>query len=319
MVDAPRHPRNRRRWAVGALIGLALVAGLIVSASGAGRSRRARASSPSLVLRNQGRIAARIDLARFETGGRLDTRALAATALQYVPRSGPRTHGNVTINLRYDRRAVAHRIAGAGPAGGTIDISPRAVSADIRAPATGQVERNDCEATALSILLRTSAVRVDQRALQSRLPKAPPLDPHGQGPTKVWGDPDLGFVGRPDGGGPAGGFGVYPGPVQHLALAYGRRLTDLTRSSTTALYHHLLTGHAVMAWVGLSAGPYETWRSPAGHVIRVNFGEHTVVLTGVAEDGTVTVKNPLSAATEHWSRHDFDALWARLGRRALGA
>jgi hypothetical protein len=36
-----------------------------------------------------------------------------------------------------------------------------------------------------------------------------------------------------------------------------------------------------MAWVGLSEGPYRRWRTPQGKTIGVNFGEHTVVLTGI--------------------------------------
>ncbi len=133
----------------------------------------------------------------------------------------------------------------------------------------------------------------------------------------MWGDPELGFVGRPDGGGTAGGFGVYPGPVAAVAKRNGRALSDLTRASPKRVYRRLLEGRAVMAWVGLSEGPYDTWRSPRGRSVRVNFGEHTVVLAGIRRDGSLRVVNPLQGTAEVWSRAKFEAMWALLGRRAL--
>ena len=73
-----------------------------------------------------------------------------------------------------------------------------------------------------------------------------------------------------------------------------------------------------MAWVGLSDGPYGEWRSPRGRNVRVNFGEHTVVLTGMRGDGRIRVVNPLEGTRELWTRQRFETMWARLGNRALG-
>ena len=126
-------------------------------------------------------------------------------------------------------------------------------------------------------------------------------------------------MGRPDGGGTAGGFGVYQGPVRRVAQSYGRRLEDLSGSSPVQVYARLRSGRAVMVWVGLSDGPYGTWSSPSGRAVRVNFGEHAVVLAGIGSAGDLRVLNPLEGTRETWSAAKFEAMWRLLGRRALAA
>lgn len=130
------------------------------------------------------------------------------------------------------------------------------------------------------------------------------------------GDPERGYVGRPDGGGVAGGFGVYPRPV---AREHGSRLRDLTGSPPEVVYERLRAGRPVMAWIGLSNGPFGEWYTPDGGRVRVNFGEHTVVLSGLDADGTLRVENPPTGVTERWTRQRFELGWERLGRRGLAA
>lgn len=47
-----------------------------------------------------------------------------------------------------------------------------------------------------------------------------------------------------------------------------------------------------------------------------NFGEHTVVLTGIDED-SLEVNDPLSGQRLTWTRSEFEVMWQRLGRQAL--
>lgn len=96
------------------------------------------------------------------------------------------------------------------------------------APVIAQRLHNNCESAALEVLLATHGIRVDQLRLQAALPRSGPLDPQGTGPDRVWGDPDLGFVGRADGGGTAGGFGAYPRPVAAVAARYEMPLRNMT-------------------------------------------------------------------------------------------
>jgi uncharacterized protein YvpB len=180
-----------------------------------------------------------------------------------------------------------------------------------------QVLQNDCEATSLSMLLTAAGVHVGQLRLQAQLPRSGPLDPEPVASSALfrWGDPERGFVGRADGAGPNGGFGVYEPPIRALAGRYGVKLVDLHGRSVGAVRAAVLAGHPVLAWVGLAAGPYASWLTPAGRKITVNYGEHAVVLVG-AGSGGFFVDNPLSGR-EFWSNALFSYRWKLLGRRAL--
>lgn len=184
-------------------------------------------------------------------------------------------------------------------------------------PLVRQVYRNNCETAALSMLLASAAVRVDQRTLQRQLRRSGPLDPIVRTDGSwIWGNPERGFVGRAEGGGTAGGFGVYQRPIQALAARHGVRLVDLSRKPASRLFAELKRGRPVMVWIGLSDGPYRWWQTPAGRRIRVNFGEHTVVLSAIRGD-TITVNDPLTGTRLRWTRNAFLAKWRLLGRRAL--
>ena len=184
-------------------------------------------------------------------------------------------------------------------------------------PIVKQAYRNNCETAALSMLLAAAGVQVDQRVLQRQVARSGPLDPLvAADGTWTWGNPDRGFVGRAPGGGTAGGFGVYQGPIRRLAARYDVTLADLTQTNVTAIVARLRVGRPVMAWIGLSEGPYRSWRTPSGEKITVNFGEHTVILTGI-QGSMIRVNDPLSGARREWSIAEFAKRWRWLGKRAL--
>ncbi len=215
--------------------------------------------------------------------------------------------------------------------GDTVPVAPSGRASTPAAPSTPaprrlepvplvkQVYRNNCETAALEMILAAAGRSIGQVALQRELPRSGPLDPtlDAAGRIVVWGDPDRGFVGRAEGGGVAGGFGVYQGPIRRLAGRYGVTLRDLSRESPATLYRRLRGGRPVMAWIGLSEGPYRSWRSPAGKRISVNFGEHVVVLTRI-RDGVLSVNDPLSGTRLAWTASEFERRWRLLGMRALG-
>jgi uncharacterized protein YvpB len=181
-----------------------------------------------------------------------------------------------------------------------------------------QVLHNDCEATALSMLLAAAGVRAGQLELQERLPRSGPLDPEPVPGSRLfrWGDPEQGFVGRPEGGGTEGGFGVYEPPIRALAARYGVHLVDLHSRSFATVRAAVLAGRPVLAWVGLAPGPYLSWLTPSGRKITVNLNEHAVTLVG-GGPGYMLVDNPLTGRREQWSNALFSARWKLLGRRAL--
>jgi uncharacterized protein YvpB len=243
--------------------------------------------------------------------------ALAALAAR-VPAQRVEHAGKASITYAVDRAAVPAALRRAvREGGGKVAVTESAVASRIAVPMISQRLRDDCEVTALSMVLGYAGHSVGQLTLQRQVAAAKPLDPE-VGPLgeEIWGDPSLGFVGRADGGGPAGGFGVYQAPIRALAQRHGLTLTDLTGTRPQRLYAALLAGRPVLAWVALAAGPYASWTSPAGKEIRINYGEHAVVLTGV--DGKdVHVNDPLSGERLIWSKQGFERMWAGLGRRAL--
>ena len=309
--------RRRRLTAVTLLVVVAAAAIVAAGRVGSGATPPAPAPPPAKVLRIFAgqRLLLQINVPPDRPPDGVALR-LALTAR--LARGTIASRGTARITYVYDVEATTRRLLALGAAGGRVQAVREAVSARIVAPVVRQFQRNTCEAAALHILLATTGVRVSQQRLQAALPRSGPIDPVGTGPERVWGDPDRGFVGRPDGGGAAGGFGVYPGPVAATALRFGRRLDDLTASSGARIYARLLAGRAVIAWIGLSDGPYGAWRSPRGRQIEVNFGEHTIVLTGINRNGDLRVVNPLQGTLEIWSRQRFEAAWQLLGRRALG-
>lgn len=220
----------------------------------------------------------------------------------------------VDVPLRRARRAVRRALAAHET---RVDVPFVPSSSSIRIRPVRQVLQNDCEATSLSMLLTGAGVRVSQLRLQAQLPISGPLDPERLPGSTLsrWGDPERGFVGRADGGGPGGGFGVYEPPIRRLAARHGVQLVDLHGKNLAAVRTAVLAGHPVLAWVGLAAGPYASWLTPSGREITVNYGEHAVVLVG-ANAGGFQVNNPLSGR-EFWSNALFSYRWSLLGHRAL--
>lgn len=246
-----------------------------------------------------------------DAGGRRSAAALARS----IPPTVEVREGRAKIVFALQRTAAAAALERSRES--TVVPPARVVSSSIGAPVVAQRLRNNCETAALQVLLATTGVDVDQLTLQGQLVRSGTPDPVGPPSDAVWGDPDQGYVGRADGLGPAGGFGVYPRPISALAARHGRRLRDLTGSAATAVYDELRRGRAVMAWVGLGDGPYRSWRSPAGRRVTVNMNEHTVVVTGLRADGSLDVVNVLQGTREVWSKAQFERGWQLLGRRGL--
>lgn len=239
--------------------------------------------------------------------------------LPRLPRTFRVHEGLAHIDLRLERTRVRADVRHAVSLRQTrLELPLAPVSSTIAIRPVRQVLHNDCEATALSMLLTAAGVHAGQLELQERIPISGPLDPEPVAGSTLprWGDPERGFVGRVDGGGTGGGFGVYEPPIRRLAARYGVRLADLHGSSVAAVRADVLAGRPVLAWVGLAPGPYRSWLTPSGREITVNLNEHAVTLVG-AGPGYVLVDNPLSGRRERWSDELFSARWKLLGRRAL--
>jgi uncharacterized protein YvpB len=278
---------------------------IVLAGCGSGGSTSTRAAPPrALAVYAAGK---RIEVIhpgqrRFRLPRRIEVRLGRATRVLIVP--GPLARSRVRQALA---RNVAFEDVPVVPLRTTIALRP-----------VRQVLHNDCESTALSMLLAAAGVRAGQLELQDRLPQSGPLDPEPVAGSTLfrWGDPERGFVGRPAGGGTEGGFGVYEPPIRALAGRYGVHLVDLHGRSLAVVRHAVLAGHPVLAWVGLADGPFLRWLTPSGREITVNLNEHAVTLVGTGP-GYVLVNNPLTGRRERWSDELFSYRWKLLGRRAL--
>lgn len=289
--------------ALALLAALSLAAVLTSCGSGAATTTRAETPPPPLAVYAAGRLVETLHPGqrRFRLPAGVTVRQGRATRYLRIP---------LPLARRQVRRALSHAPA--------VNLPVVPLRTTIALRPVRQVLHNDCEATALSMLLAAAGIRAGQLELQERLPRSGPLDPEPVAGSALfrWGDPERGFVGRPDGGGTEGGFGVYEPPIRALAARYGVRLVDLHGRSLALLRDDLLAGHPVLAWVGLAAGPYLHWLTPTGREIAVNLNEHAVTLVG-AGPGYVLVDNPLTGRRERWSDELFSYRWRLLGRRAL--
>jgi uncharacterized protein YvpB len=278
---------------------------IVLTGCGSGGSTTTRATPPrALAVYAAGK---RIEVIhpgqrKFHLPQRIEVRRGRATRVLIVP--GPLARSRI-------RQALAHNVA-------SEDVPVMPLRTTIALRPVRQVLHNDCESTALSMLLAAAGVRAGQLELQDRLPQSGPLDPEPVAGSTLfrWGDPERGFVGRPAGGGTEGGFGVYEPPIRALAGRYGVHLVDLHGRSLAVVRHAVLAGHPVLAWVGLADGPFLRWLTPSGREITVNLNEHAVTLVG-AGPGYVLVNNPLTGQRERWSDELFSYRWKLLGRRAL--
>lgn len=329
---------RRRRWGIVLAVvaavllaaGLARLAGTGSTAAGgsvappptAGTDTAGTAPPPppSLVVEIAAgrRTLQRVDASRaLRPGAGVSAARLRRVLAPALARTWTVAAGRARVVYGLDAAPAIRQIVAAG--GPVARVQATARSSSIKAPVVAQTLHNDCEAAALEVLLATVGRRRAQLELQAALPRSGPLDPVDGPNGQVWGDPELGYVGRPDGGGPAGGFGVYQRPVRKLAARLRVPLEDLTGHKLSDLVAAVRQGRAVMTWVGLGDGPFATWRSPAGRTVRVNFNEHAVVLTGVTPDGRVRVVNVLGGTLETWTQSQLLTMWQRIGRRALAA
>jgi uncharacterized protein YvpB len=282
-----------------------LCAGAVLAGCAGGRATTTRTSPPP-------------PLAVYAGGERVETLHPGQRRIglpDFVELRRGRARLRVAVPLHRGLRAVRRALA-AHKRRVDLPVVPLLTSIAVRP--VRQVLHNDCEATALSMLLAVAGVRAGQLELQERLPHSGPLDPEPVAGSSLfrWGDPERGFVGRPAGGGSEGGFGVYEPPVRALASRYGVHLLDLHGRSVAAVRAAVLAGHPVLAWVGLAPGPYLSWLTPSGRRITVNLNEHAILLVG-GGDGYLLVNNPLTGRRESWSDALFSARWKLLGRRAL--
>ena len=136
-------------------------------------------------------------------------------------------------------------------------------------------------------------------------------------------NPDLGFVGDPDGAPgrlPPDGYGVHAGPVASALVELGLDATAVKGPSYAWLQEETRAGRPVIVWITGSCEPStRTSMSDAkGRAFSAVRGEHTVLV--VAADGAgVTVVDPAGGFRRRFDRTEFESAWELFDRMAISA
>jgi uncharacterized protein YvpB len=172
---------------------------------------------------------------------------------------------------------------------------PRIATSALAVPLYAMALRNDCEATALRMVLAARGVSTTDQAILARIGVDRAHPQFGRsGPLS--GNPFRAFVGDPNGSEVAGtGFGVYHPPVAAAARSYGVGVLAAGQGVSVAqLQTQVTQGHPAIVWVDYLWRRMATTSYTAYDGTRVPYAgpaEHVVVVTGFS-GGTVTINDP---------------------------
>jgi len=151
-------------------------------------------------------------------------------------------------------------------------------------PYDRQDRRLSCEAASLKMILAYRGIAATEDDIMTFI---------GYDPTpksgKIWGDPDIGFVGNINGAQNTTGYGVHPTPVGRAANIW-RPSIVFSGLSVQQLAQSIVDGNPVIIWGTYGRALYQPWFTPEGKKVHAWKGEHTRVVVGF----TGTVENPKS-------------------------
>jgi uncharacterized protein YvpB len=173
-----------------------------------------------------------------------------------------------------------------------------------------------CEIAALKMTLDYYDTGVSEDELISKLA----FDPTPKDFEKnIWGDPNVGFVGRIDGKMPVTGYGVYEDPIIQVANLY-RVTKKISGAELPELLNEIEAGRPVIVWGSINSGYDISWKTPEGKSIKAVTGEHARVAVGWTGDkdnpGHILLIDPVYGQIQ-LSQAAFLKDWALLGNKAV--
>lgn len=173
-----------------------------------------------------------------------------------------------------------------------------------------------CEVTSLAMALRYYGINADKTVLAKQMPyDTTKLFRNADGSIKIWGDPDVGFVGTPFGN----GFTINPGPLKKVLDKYRPGGLALTGKNFTEIESYVKQGKPVLVWFTIN---YEmpiarTWKTPAGKTINAARPLHNIVITGT--DANYVYFNDSEAVKKdvRLPKAKFINIYNAMGKRAL--
>lgn len=186
----------------------------------------------------------------------------------------------------------------------------------LRVPIYKQQHDLSCEAAALRMALATFGTQMSEDGILAAMPRDT-TSRKVVGDTVVWGDPDVGFVGKWDGTFLQDGYGVYEAPIADLAMSYGFQATRHGKNvDPKQLYASLRDGMPSIVWMpyGLTVKGRGSWQTPAGKKVPYVVTEHAVALAGIDERG-VYYADPQKPDLQFATFTDFEKAIAELDGR----
>ncbi|RHW42583.1 hypothetical protein D1B31_03030 [Neobacillus notoginsengisoli] len=173
-----------------------------------------------------------------------------------------------------------------------------------------------CEVTSLAMALNYYGVKVSKGTLAKKMPyDSTKLVRNSNGSIRIWGDPNVGFIGNPFGN----GYTINPGPLKKLLDQYRPGGINLTGKNFSEVEAHVKNGAPVLVWITLD---YEmpsarSWKTASGKTISAPRPLHCVVVTGV--DANYVYFNDSDAAKKNVKvpKSKFMSVYNAMGKRAL--
>jgi uncharacterized protein YvpB len=171
-----------------------------------------------------------------------------------------------------------------------------------------------CEVTSLAMLLQYKGVNVDKMTLANKIQKVPYQQ------NGYMGNPNVGFVGNMFTTS-QNGYGVYHGPIFHLAQQYLPSAVDLTGQSFTSVIDKLNQNKPVWVitndtYAPLANSSFKTWKTTSGYV-KITWYEHSVLVTGY-DQSYIYFNDPLTnMQNKKANKSNFIVAWQQMGNQAI--
>lgn len=176
-----------------------------------------------------------------------------------------------------------------------------------------------CEVTALAMALSYYGEDVDKLSLAREMPiDKTSVERNEDGTIRIWGDPEVGFVGDPF----DNGITINPNPLNQVAEKYRSGSSALYGEAWDVIETHVANDRPVLIWFTIhhDMPTPRAWHTPAGKVVQAPRPLHCIVVTG-ADDDHVYFHD--CESTEKSGEHvkvgktQFIRIYDEMGRRAL--
>jgi|APAga8741244001_1050109.scaffolds.fasta_scaffold02395_2 uncharacterized protein YvpB/SH3-like domain-containing protein len=176
-----------------------------------------------------------------------------------------------------------------------------------------------CEATALAMALKYYGQNVSKTTIANQMPRdKTAVKRYSDGTIKIWGDPEVGFVGDPYGN----GITINPAPLKKVLDKYRKGGVALYGKNFSVVEDYVKKGKPTLVWFTTTheMPTKRTWKTTKGKTVQAPRPLHCIVVTGVDSkyvyfnDGE---SNKNSGKNVKVEKSKFIKIYDAMGKRAL--